>query len=587
MKYFVLLNEFTLLQTLVLVLMGKPVYLIPSQPVFAPLSGLFRRIKTWMENRPGVNSVFDIMPEARKYWDILFYHYRTDIFARTEPRINDRFGFADLERRIGGYAMPVKHATCKYMSENFNLVFLLKDISDTFEPHEATLVHSHDDMLFAYQAFFGDTPRTPRVGARQFRPLVNAVTVMLVFGYLLAWLPRILRWRKHGPEPVFLGADFTGGEPQVRMVRDIVGDPGQCLFVYRNRAQREASSADMAGFRQCLNREGCVALSELPAFLGFLTGDAFRLYRHLKNLAPSHFLSIIKMLQKKASYRALLNRFHFQYFWCRDDYNPEHILRSQELRKAGSVSLGINHGLTSPLLIHPSLRYIDYDIYYVFGEHLHQTYYTDTWSGDMTVKPVGSLCMTREYLRRINDPRPKDIIYFVTPGVNEKLMHEAAISIARYFPEKKVYVKIKPAEKSRGSYTEFLDFCGNAPENFIETEENSYDLMFKAGYAVSGRSTVTAEAIQFGVNVLSFDFAGPEYPYYYRDFPGLCVKTAEEAIERISAMESGKETYPRRQFNGLIDLSGSFIIDVIRGDLGLPPMEPANEDAPLEKISVG
>jgi len=587
MKYCVFLNEFTLLRTLVLILLGRPVYLIPSRLFFAPLAGPFARIGAWLEKRANVGSVFDIMPDTRKYWDILFYHNRTDIFAHTEPHINERFGFVGLENWIGNFAMPFKHATCKYMSEQFNSVFLLRDISDTFRAGEVAIVHCHDDMLFAYQAYYGEPPRVRCIGAWQFQPLVNLLSLMLVFAHLVTWLARVLSWRKADPERVFLGADFTGSDPQVQMVRDIVGDPAQCLIVYRNRAQREASAADVSGFQHCLNKGGRVALSQLPGFLGSLVGDGARLYRRARNLAPDHFLTIAKLLEKKAAYRALMNRFQFKYFWCRDDYNPEHILRSQELREAGAVSLGINHGLTSPLRIHPNLRYIDYDIYYAFGSHLHRTYYTDTWARDMKVKPVGSLCMTREYLNQVKQPRPRDIVYFVTPGVGEERMHAAALALAVAFPDKKIFVKINPGEKKRGTYDAFLKFCDTAPENFIETEEDSYDLMLKATYAVSGRSTVTAEAIQFGVKVLSFDFAGLEYPYYYRDFPELCVQSAEQAIARISAMEAGTEIYPREKFADLIDLSGNYIIDVIRTDLNLPPLQSVIDDTPLEKVGLG
>ena len=72
MKYFVFLNEFTLLRTLVLVLLGRPVYLIPSRPFFAPLTGLFVRITARLEKRAKVGSVFDVLPDTRKYWNILY-----------------------------------------------------------------------------------------------------------------------------------------------------------------------------------------------------------------------------------------------------------------------------------------------------------------------------------------------------------------------------------------------------------------------------------------------------------------------------------------------------------------------------------
>ncbi len=457
------------------------------------------------------------------------------------------------------------------------MVLLLREISDRFSVNEASFVHANEDILFSYEAYYGEKPRINCNASSQFRPLINFILAIFVLNNLVLWSVAVLRLRKSEPISIFLGADFTGGEVQVQMVRDIVGDPEQCLFVFRNKAQREACMADMTGFGQCLNKNGIIPVQKLLAHFRLFVGDLLRLYQRFRHLAPDHFLPILKLVRKKAHYRALFSRYHFKYFWCRDDYNSDHMIRSQELRRVGSTSLGINHGLTSPLFIHPILRYIDYDIYYVFGIHLYQNYYSNTWAKQMLVKPVGSLCMTLDYLQRLDHPRLKDIVYFPAPTFNEHKMHDEMFLIARAFPDKTVYVKLMSNWTVQEYYSAFVEAVENGPKNMVLSQEDSYELIMKARYVVSGRSTITAEAIQFGSSVFCFDFAGPDKPYYYRDFPKLCVQSAEEVIDQISAIDSGKEQYPTYLYADLIDLSGNFIIDVIREDLGLAPLATSNE----------
>ena len=575
-KHFIFLNEFTLLRAVILTLSNRSVYLMPSKPVFGFFSKLFVWIARSMERRSNVHDVFSEFTASHRYWSIPGYSNRTNIFVKLENQINRRFKFDQADQRLGSYAMSYKIETCKYMSEWFNAVFLIRDISQKYSADEATIISTNDDLLFAYEKYFGEPPRPGLIKVNQFRAAVNFGLLGAVLVFSLAWALTRLRWRKNDRQSFFLGADFISGPAHVKLVRDIIGDPEQCLFVFRNAMQRKNNLADIGGFNQCVNDNGVIAISEIASIISLIAKDTVKLYFHSSHLAPTHMLPILKLPHKKATYRALLNRFKFNYFWCRDDYNSDHILRSQELRRFGSVSLGINHGLPSPIPIDPAWRYIDYDIYFVFGKHTPAKYYADTWSEKMLIRPVGSLAMTKELLSRLNAPRPKDIIYFVSPNFYEEKVHHAAFEVARAFPEKKVWVKIKSNLKERGFYDDFIESCQKGPKNLFLTDANTYDLMFDASFALSGESTVVAEAIQFGLSVFAFDFGDENFPSLYRDFPKLCVKTAAEAITRISDIETGKEVYPRQCFDDLIKLSGPLIVDVIRGDMGLGPTSQNN-----------
>jgi hypothetical protein len=586
MKYFLSLNEFTLLKTLLLVFSNKAVFLMPSEPIFGYFSEFFEQLSSWLKKRSNVKDVFEEFPESFRYWKIPAYSNRTDIFTKLEDQIQSRFEFALADQHLGAYSVPFKHETCKYMGEKFIWAFLIRDISNKYAADEATIITPNGELSFIYEKYYGEKSRPKIVTAHPFRPVVNFGILIMTLLFSLSWVFSRLRWRRFVRRSFILGADFTGGPRQVKMVKDIIGDPAQCMFVFRNTSQRLNNSVDISEFRQCVNGDGFISLSDLTSIFSIVFGDTLKLYLRLSQLSPEHFISSLKLPYKKAAYRALLNRYDFKYFWCRDDYNADHLLRSQELRRVGSRSLGINHGLPTPEIINPVWRYIDYDIYYVFGSHLYEKYYSETWSENMIVKPVGSLCMKKHHLQRLRNPRPNDIVYFVEPGFHEEKRHSAILEIAKSFPQKKVFVKVKPGRKNRVNYSLLKEIFDHGPKNIIESEEDSYELMFKVRYAISGVSTITAEAIQFGLNAFSLDFNDANSPYYYRDFPGLCVKSAAEVIERISAIDSGKETYPRESYGGLIDLSERYLIDVIRNDMGLSPTPPIPATSTLEQLDI-
>lgn len=571
MIHFIFLNEFTLLRAVVLAMLNRPVYLIKTKPVFGFLASALDHMARYMKKRLNVQCVFKVLPNSRLYWDMPGYSNHTNIFAKVESGINQHFRFDQVDWQLGSYAMPFKHEACKYMSEKFNDVFLIRDIAKKFSANEATIITTDEDVLFLYEQYYQERPRPLTIRVHQFRKLVNFGFLGVTLIVSLAWTLAKLRWLKSDQQSFLLGADFTGGQKQVDMVREIIGDPARCLFVFRNASQRKNHSADIIGFSHCLNDNGVLTLFELPSIIALIVREGMNLYFHQSHLAPDYFSRLLKLPYKRVAYRTLLNRFQFKFFWCRDDYNSDHILRSQELRRNGSMSLGINHGLPSPNTIEPVWRYIDYDTYYVFGIHVHQSNHTGTWSDKMHVKPVGSLCMTRNFLERINQPRPADIIYYAPVSRYEQKMREAIFEVAKAFPKKKVYIKIKPSLNQKSFSRKFVEQCRSGPKNLVVTEADSYELMFMAQYVLSAGSTISAEAIQFGLNVFVFDFGDQNEPFYYRDFPGLCVTSASESIARISDIDIGKEVYPRQSFDKLIKLSGPYIIDVIRNDLGLEP----------------
>ena len=90
-------------------------------------------------------------------------------------------------------------------------------------------------------------------------------------------------------------------------------------------------------------------------------------------------------------------------------------------------------------------------------------------------------------------------------------------------------------------------------------------------YVINESSTLTAEAIQFGLYSFVLDIDRRLKNLYYRHFPDICVGSAEQAVERIRAIEEGRWHYPRHRMGGLINMSGRIPWDEIRKDMGLDP----------------
>ena len=572
MKYFVHLNEFTLWRILWLVSQGRPIYLMPSSPIIPLFSNLLRKLQTWLEERPNVQTVYDLFPSARPYFEYDGYAmFQTDLFLRTEKAMDERQRFHHAHK-LGAYDMAYKQVACNKMTEDLPTVLLMNDIAIRFSADEAKIITTDKDSLFIYEAYHGQPVPIGVEIYPQFVPVLNFLFALSTALYSIFWIVRRLQLNPIAPREVFLGADFVGAQRQVDMVRDLIDDPASCLFVFRSAAQQQAAEdaeIDISGFETCQSQDGRINALELFSYLWLVVESISRLYFHVGDLPPAKFLAVSKLPFKKVFIRALLSRYRFRYFWGRDDYRPEHILRTQELRDMGSVSLGIAHGLPSPEVIQPIWRYIDFDIYYVLGRHLYEEHYSDTWSKQMYVRPVGSLGMTLDLFSRIDRPRLNNIVFFVSPSKKAEMIYEGVADVARAFPDRKVFVKIKISRKREGYFDDLVEFCRNGPENLIETEEDSYELMLKARHAISGSSTITAEAIQFGLNVYSFDLTDEHMPCYYREFPGLCVRSGEEIIENIRAIENGSAAYPRHLYAGLINLSGEFIIDIIRKDMNL------------------
>lgn len=507
----------------------------------------------------------------------------TDVFREAEPWMDETFGFDRDRSRFGDYALPYRHIVCNRIVDRYLVAYRVKDLCDASRDALAQPVVSGLDRMTKrfYGQHFGSAPLCRLVDPLPIEALLKLAAAFVFLGATLAWILRRVRLRRPVPESYFLGSDFLGDFRNAILWNEVADDPGQVLLVQRFPGQVARSGSDIGKWRTCVQTDGVVPLSDLPATLGKALCGWWRVAVHGFGLPADIYRSLLAMPLKEAVYRALCNRFSFRYFWGRDDYNPEHILRTLEIRRRGGVSIGIRHGIPTATAIFPQFRYVYYDIFYVQGRDQYDRFWKERWPSDMVVRSSGTFGFSREELERFSAPRGKDIVCFLEPNIQDEAAMSAVITTARAFPDRTVFVNVKQ-DRKHGVYLDMFEkMLADGPSNLQEWTGRSYDLFYRCSFGLTEGTTMAAELIQVGIPTFVMDFDPRWKRPYYRDFPGLCVTEIDQAIDRIRAIEAGETEYPFHLYADMIDLSGRVIWDMIREDMGLPP----RQDRPVQALA--
>lgn len=492
------------------------------------------------------------------------------LYPRLEPEVSNFFGLG--RQGLGDYESIFRHATSSRIKILLEKMVEIRTCEADMRKKGIRLKGVPYDLYDLYRVIYGEPPATVDPSARVGRWFLNLVISAAVVAKGIAIVARSFGRRPSGAKPIPLGADLAD-----QIVREffaqIAHDPKEIAFVFRSRSMAKfIDPATHARYRHLTLNDGALSWRQAWDGLGLLLADTAMLFRELSALSPWLYFPVVRQVAKRLEFRAFFNRHRFLYFMARDEYNTDHITRSQELRRAGARSFGILHGMSTGPTICPHIRYLDYDVLYVFGKHQHNAY-ADTWPKQMIVKTTGAYRLTREQLARERRPHGRDIIVFGNQISDPPGYIRIAAAIVRSFPDRTIYLKLKYPRERLGAdhHDAYLDQFAPLPENVRIVYGPPYELFQKSGYSFSALSTVVGEALQMGLISFFIDAYQPEQDILFRDFPDLCVISAEAAVERILATESGRWTYPRERFADLIDLSDRNIFDEIRGDLGLPP----------------
>lgn len=580
---FVQINALSLLASVYLFARGHAVYSL-GENFFSPGRKILVFVCRCLARSGILRNAYEHFPALRPYREISAYADRRDLFRKIEPQLADFFHFHRIENLAPNYAMAFKHVAANYVRSNSLMPFVLDEIRNSNDLSGAKIIGIDSDLMFFHRAYFDHSfPDLAEAGAAFRRLFFNFPLFVLAYFFSAAWvMSKIRPWRAAKKE-FFMAVDYTNRRDRRghQLVREITNPDSPILYVFRNREAAKRDGKYFSDIPQCVMGEGSFGLRSGLLALKQASADTWRLGINFLDLAPAHYLQVILLPYRRLRFRALFQSFSVKWFLCRDDYNSDHGLRSQELRAIGAKSAGIMHGIPFDNIIEPSIRYLDYDYYYLFGRHLYDRYYKSTWSKTMVVRAIGPWGLSRADMAKLELPRPKDMIYFSRSGPGEAVVVETIKRLAQLYPAKTFYVKMKPGD---GRYSSGdLHSLENLPSNvvMVSPDEDTYAWMLKADYAMGSATTTVAEAIGYGLKTLVFDIH-PEWVFYGRDFPGLSVRTSEEAIERFERLEAGTAVFPREKFAGLVAQDVENPFDVIRRDLGLKPnglpdLERSNE----------
>lgn len=570
-----LLDETTVFRLLANALRKRETYILAVMPNLPGMAGPLERLKSLALARGWARDAFGAVPGLDRYRDVPWFLLRTDAYDRVEASADRHFATPQALAELGEYGLPWAHVCNNRVGMLLPYVLALHELLGRTEFTGARLCGVNADLAALVKAFSGRG-----IQVRGFpSALVNSLMAIVIAIFGVVWCLKRLKPRPAEPEPVLIGIDFVPDKRLISMMKDILGDLGRALFLMRNRGQVQEAGrfgVCLEGLRRTSLDEGVFSPAQALAAIGMSLKDGWRLWRRALRMEPVLFKSLGALAVRRAMVRALANRYRFSFFFGRDDYNVEHILRSQELRKRGTVNMGISHGLPAPVFVEPVWRHIDFDRYYVFGAfQADRNCYGRSWPGHMEVVPVGTFGLSRVELKALPpiEERPKDIVCFINIELGEDRILDVLKQVALAFPDKQVLLRPKPGASRAVFHAKVSAFFEGGPENvrIYLGDDDTYPLMGKARYALSTASTVAVEAIQLGLCTFIFDLHRDQ-PFYFRDFPGLCVGNAEEIVARIRAIDGGHRTYPRNDYARLVDLSGRCIYDVIAADIGLAPV---------------
>ena len=524
-------------------------------------------------------SVIDL---RKDHQDRVLYPYMpnlvrcTNVFAETEPWMEKLFQFDVSDRDYGRYASAYRHLCCSQVFDTYETAYLLHGLDPEAGQNKVVVTGGGALDVAFHKHRFGETAKIFKRGFSMDR-LVNVVLGLAALAYSMQWILRHVQLRPPEPEEIFLGSDFTGSDHDNILWDELAEKDKSVIVVLRNDLQAEQFADLLTGWRYCSLDAGTYSPSGAVSALKELVRDVVGLLLKGRHLPSSYFRQLIILPHYRIAYRALFNRYAIMNFWGRDDYNSYHHIRSQELRRAGARSYGVMHGIPAVCSIVQQLRHLDFDVYFVAGNFQYKHFYKKKWPAHMEVRSIGSFGLTRDEFQRLAEPREKNIALFIGPTFQEDQSLATVGALAKAFPNKKLYINTKDKDRElTGSFgRKLMAFLEKAPSNVELHIGRAYNLFFCCQYAFSDGSTLSAEALQAGLDSYIFDFQPKVWKVTdYRELPGICVHSADEAINRIEQAESGSWILPRETFPDLIDLTGKISWDQIlwsMGALDAPP----------------
>jgi hypothetical protein len=569
--HFFILDEISLFQAFLFLALSRRVCIIDAQARLRVLDKLLKRFMAFLWRRFPGSKPENALPDMPWYEGDPAGNSIDNFHKAIEDALHAALPALAPAHRLGEYAYPMKKAVTDYTGAVTPVLAIIEWFEGA-HPVQAFAVHGASPHLGRiYEMYFGRHPSFTRTQRTPSARVVNVVNVLTLIAGIVVWLAQRTRPGFRPKRSYFIGLDLVSGRNHELTLIDQVldGKAEKALIVYRTPALKKEFSERFIGVPQCVLSDTKVSVSDALYLVTCSVRDAVGLWFSHGGVEAQLFQRYCFLAVKRSIFSAFLRCFPVTWFWGRDDYSLDHIIRNQELRKLGGKSIGMNHAVNRDTYQH-QWREIDFDVFYTFDSMTYEKFHKDSWPAHMRVRSINSDNLTAERKKKACGPRPQDIVYFpVVHRYSDYLLGEV-FKIARHFPERIVYVKMK-AGRPEANMKDFRRLMATAPDNVrdIEPLDSSYDLMLDATYILNCGSTLAVEALQFRSISLVFDVE-PRFRYFfYRNVPGMIVKSAEDVIAKIEAHEEGSEKYPFEDYVSMLGLNEEDFYLTVRRDLGI------------------
>ena len=395
--------------------------------------------------------------------------------------------------------------------------------------------------------------------------------LLLIFSwlYFLSWVCTHIRIF-YKRERFRFAVDYVGGSRDIKFWDYLNPEKEKTLVVVRDKFTKKEFAKYIDKYKVVYDDDGVFSfyLALKYCFIFFL--DSIKLYVKHINIPPDYFRQICFLPYKKIKYEAFFNKYRCDFFWGRDDYNYQHIIRSQVLRKNKGISMGCNHGIESINSLSHILRQIDYDYYYCHGTYQYFETYKKFWPKNMIVKGVGSFFSSPDQHKKITNTKGKNMAIIIAPSFHQEIIFNTISIIADEFPEITIWISTKPKHRTEsGIFSLKYQKLINSKQNIKESKEDVYDLLSDCKYVFSESSTLLAESVYFKKVSLCFDPEPKKFKFlYYRNFPELIFNDVESIVSRIKKTQSINENfYKDKNLDQLICKTETHPWDIIKNDI--------------------
>ena len=531
-----ILNELNIILAIFYALTGISIIIVGVIPFLPRNEKYLSRLKIRLKGRASVKSLEEEFPMLGGPWE----HPRpmlNNLYAEVEDKIRAIYFDGVLNKISEDTRVPFKQCVAAFYGKNLHIIQAVSDICDKYEGGRIRIygaqrnfrdvtIHYNNDVKS--RAVFSDGPFTCVFNFFLFLLFATAIVIKTIASLSFGRIKR---------ENVFLAADFIG-DPDDAKIYETASEFGTVALLPRNGEININNVQKLPSNVSVMQKKGRIFWLDAGKIITENINTVFSLYRIGASWDAGVAYFVLGIPFKRVAIKAVFSVVLPEIFWCRDLYNVNHIIRSQELRLVNRQSWGVLHAYVSYCDIYPMFQYIDVDELFVLGKAIKERGYEKTWPARMGVHQAKSF--RHNSSAPINKRNERQILFLCSVYSGEENLYSIISSVAGNFPDTRVIIQIKKIFQNSKPVKEMVDRLMSTHENIIYSTESPYDLMPRAHLCFSDPSAIALEAAQFGLPTFMIDIPEVQKVSIYREIENFCIRTPHEAIERVrQSIENG------------------------------------------------